>query len=29
MKQDAFRQACHFGHLPLAQWLYSLGGVNI
>jgi hypothetical protein len=27
--QDKFNNACKMGHLKVAQWLYSLGGVNI
>ena len=27
-REDAFQKACEFGHLELAQWIYSLGGVD-
>jgi hypothetical protein len=27
--QDKFISACYYGHLEVAQWLYSLGDVNI
>jgi hypothetical protein len=27
--ENKFINSCKFGHLEIAKWLYSLGGINI